>query len=450
MIGGRRERAAVLLGVLAAIPVSLALGQGGSPPATPASAPAPALSVPDASAPFVPFADAWPRRWGDDGAPRGHGVIVPRDVKATRLLLARVPGLVARPASADDVLDAEALKASVEGGAKADLRLEGPNGVVFEEVKGKRPRGIGTGPGSDAGPEPALVFVFVSGTPAAAEPGATPVIDMQRTWFVYYDPLNAGGGVHEEARRGVMIIPGIFGNPDPVIDRVVRRLRAEGYGVLRMLSPPSRFVESHAVAVDAANPAKAAQYLASTLGDRAAECAYACEAAWNYVEKRRPSLAGAAHAGIGMSGGAIVLPTVYARNPARYGAVILMAGGADCWLINERSNYSAHIGALRTMWPPGAPPGLREEADRAYLAASPLDPYHTAAALRGKRVLVLQGQTDMAVPAALGDLLWERLGRPERWSYPVGHEFLFAGLPDQLDRIVGWLGGDAGKTPDAR
>jgi fermentation-respiration switch protein FrsA (DUF1100 family) len=77
--------------------------------------------------------------------------------------------------------------------------------------------------------------------------------------------------------------------------------------------------------------------------------------------------------------------------------------------------------------------------DAAYLAAAPLDGYHTAKVLRDKPVLMLHGALDRAVPAVLGDLLWERLGRPERESMQVGHEMLFLSVAEKLTEISAWL-----------
>ena len=47
--------------------------------------------------------------------------------------------------------------------------------------------------------------------------------------------------------------------------------------------------------------------------------------------------------------------------------------------------------------------------------------------------------TDTAVPADTGELLWERLGKGERWVMPVGHELVFAALPVRMVAILDWL-----------
>src|SRR5690606_38269964 len=86
----------------------------------------------------------------------------------------------------------------------------------------------------------------------------------------------------------------------------------------------------------------------------------------------------------------------------------------------------------------GGAEGQRELRD-AYLACAPLDSYHTARFLRDIPTLLIHGSRDRAVPAAAGDLLWERAGRPTRWSRAMGHETLFIGLLGQVASVVNWI-----------
>ena len=59
--------------------------------------------------------------------------------------------------------------------------------------------------------------------------------------------------------------------------------------------------------------------------ERVAEGAYATKAALDYVHGLRPELVGKPVVLVGMSGGAMMLPTVYAYSPVSYGR-----GGVDC------------------------------------------------------------------------------------------------------------------------
>jgi fermentation-respiration switch protein FrsA (DUF1100 family) len=141
-----------------------------------------------------------------------------------------------------------------------------------------------------------------------------------------------------------------------------------------------------------------------------------------------------------MSGGAMILPTVVAREPDRYAAAVMIAGGANIMAILEDSNYKHMINAAEIRWNPEPPEGeAREKFDQLYLRHAHLDSYHTAERLRGKSMLMLHGTHDLAVPARLGDLLWERLGQPERWVEEAGHEDLFMRLPQKAGDIIEWL-----------
>jgi alpha-beta hydrolase superfamily lysophospholipase len=138
----------------------------------------------------------------------------------------------------------------------------------------------------------------------------------------------------------------------------------------------------------------------------------------------------------------MTLPTIVALQPDRYAAVIMVGGGADFWLMNQRSNYRDLIRAVKETWVGEKPSAeVLAKLDEFYLRHAALDSYHTAASLKGKPVLIIQGTSDRAVPAPLGNLLWERLGKPERWlEEGAGHEALFMNLPrDYYPRMMHWI-----------
>jgi len=406
--------------------------------------------------PFLSSERAWPRRHGDADSV-GHGVVVALDVKPTLLAMRQEFLPSSRRPAESDLADLAALLGATAAGSTVRAVPEGPNAIVFERVRKRARSGIGVGPGPDAGPFGGLVFKVVSGQEREPADGGPRRIELERTWFAWYDALDAEGSPRPEgATRAALVMPGLFGNPEPVIDRLVQHLRRRGYGVLRMLAQPSRFTQRAEFVIDVEDLGASAARIAAVLGDRTAECAYAVESAWEFVESERREIRGVTKVAIGMSGGAMTLPTVCARNPGRYGAAVMIGGTADFWLTNERSNYRAMVDAVRVRWSAEPTDRQRAELDREYLAASPLDSFHTAAVLRGRRVLMLQGTIDLAAPSALGDILWERCGRPERWTYPVGHELLFAGLPQEFERVTAWLdtatgpGGGAASAESAR
>jgi pimeloyl-ACP methyl ester carboxylesterase len=138
-----------------------------------------------------------------------------------------------------------------------------------------------------------------------------------------------------------------------------------------------------------------------------------------------------------MSGGAMALPTVVAREPGAYDGAVLIAGGVDFWRINVSSNYADWIGAVDVAWSPeGATDRMKDTFADAYRRRAPLDGVHTVAVLRDKPTLIIHGLFDKAVPAALGDEMWTLLGKPDRIELPVGHEVLFFMLEQQHPSIL--------------
>jgi hypothetical protein len=345
------------------------------------------------------------------------------------------------------------------------LMLEGFRSLTFRlgSTEEARDKGFGKGPAKAAGPDAAMVFRFVSGEESAVKPGA---VEIQRTWFAYYEPVRVQ--TPEDRRRArrasregqqvqaesppapigvIMLMPGLYGTPEPIFDAMTLKLRESGFGVLRMLAQPSRFTERVHIELDPNAVEGDAAKVATILTNRAAECAYAVEGAWKHLESARPELASLPRAIMGTSGGGMTLPVVYAREPERYSAAVLIGSAADLWLIARRSAYThdASSVAVTVKGVKGPAPEGSHGFDWAgfdglYLRHAALDPFHTAKSMQGRKVLMFQGETDRAVPAELADVLWERLGKPERWSYPTGHEGLIIELlPRETEKIIVWM-----------
>ncbi|MCP2732707.1 hypothetical protein, partial [Limnofasciculus baicalensis] len=145
--------------------------------------------------------------------------------------------------------------------------------------------------------------------------------------------------------------------------------------------------------------------------------------------------------------GAIARPRVVARGPARYKAAVLVGGAGHFWLTTENSTYADMIRAIHVEWT--TPPTLAQKRRmaEAYLRHAPLDGFHTAATLHGTPTLVIQANADSAVASVLGDVLWERLGKPERWIRAGEHLPLFISLMKDLPTINDWLNA---KVPSPR
>lgn len=274
-------------------------------------------------------------------------------------------------------------------------------------------------------------------------------VELQRTWFYYRGPIDKES--RSEPVGTIVLLPGMFGTPHMIVSGLEKYWRNQGYGVIRMRSHPSRFTQHEMLAVKKGQESLVARKAARLNDDRVAEGAYATKAALEYVHGLRPELADKPVVLVGMSGGAMMLPTVYAYSPDSYHGAVLIAGGADFLSIAIESNYKKWIDALVFDFKAGTQE-VRLNTDlgkptkeqlatlsSVYLEHSKLDAYHTAKELGDIPVLMLHATLDQAVPASSGQLLYERLGEPDRWSYPLGHELIFAGLPTQVTRIDRWI-----------
>lgn len=412
---GRLIASGVLAGVAVAAP---AWGEA-------ARGPDPAGNAADGGRAPAYLEPQWPGRLTENG---DRGLIVPLAGAPSqwqeRLLRSGPIGVRAS--------DVEDIAAVVPEAGRGDTVLEGRNALIFIQTDAElRPQ--------DAGAE---VFKFVSAR--ASEDGA-PMLE--RTWFGLYEP-------HGEVRRGViLLLPGMFGTPRPLVDAAVEQLRDSGWAVVRMLSHPSRFTERFEITVDSSDGVgDEAQRIADELGQRVAEAAYAASAALDEAARRHAWIAEAPHVALGMSGGAMILSSVIALEPDRYDAAVAIAGGADFLGILMHSNYAAWIGAAQVRFENGDGAERQRELRDAYLARAPLDSFHTAQFLHDIPTLMIHGTADRAVPAASGDLLWERAGEPERWSRDLGHETLFLRLAMRVGDVVNWINAatdpESGKAAD--
>lgn len=303
-----------------------------------------------------------------------------------------------------------------------DLSFESGGSFVIRPVEGEHAGAPG---------ELRQHLTFVS----AERDDASKEIRLQRTWFTFAEPESG------EPRGLAILMPGMFATPREVADRAERGLLLRGWAVLRMLSPPSR-MSGHitfTVPLDS-DRSEVIEAIALEMDTRVAECAYAVKAAADHVVRGSAALQHSPRVIIGMSGSGIALPTIVAFEPEKYAAAVIVAGGANAFSIARRSSYRDWIDAIGFGFTPREPMASElARLDAEYLQHSTLDAYHTAPAMRRVRTLMIHGSADTAVPADAGELLWERLGRGERWVMPVGHELVFAALPVRMVALLDWL-----------
>ena len=191
--------------------------------------------------------------------------------------------------------------------------------------------------------------------------------------------------------------------------------------------------------------------LARRIDNHLADRAYAMEALLAYVATHRPELLVGPRVIVGMSAGAIALPTVVARIGAVDAAVLIGGGENVAEIIAESSLFSQHIqlvdvrvnqgadGNKQIDFPPCANPRKRAEFVDAVRRKSKIDPSRAAAALAGIPVLMIHAKYDDIVPAAAGQSMYESLGRPERWQYHTGHIGLTLLIPWKINYLLDWL-----------
>lgn len=372
----------------------------------------------------------WPSRWAPRAdAPQPYLVLRESLLRPVKVIESRAWFGGADAHQAEDRADFELLAPGVAG-----LRFEPEGSNAYVVRLNDPPATIEPGQVPQARRDrPRLAFKVVSAQPRADD---AKTLVLERTSFVYLDPT---GGASRAPRAIVLIMPGMFGTPEPIIDQLQARLRSSGLAVLRMLAHPGRFTERFEHTINPENLDASAKVLADTFGTRTAEAAFAVQRAFAFVAEKVPGAGALPRIAIGMSGGGMILPTVVSREVEQYAGAIIIGGGCNFWGIAESSNYSRWIAATSVRWPSPPTDEQRRALHEKYLRVASMDSYHTAAKLRGRRVLLLQGASDQAVPAMYGDLLWERLGRPERRLSNAGHELLFMMLPTQWGEVLAWI-----------
>lgn len=215
-------------------------------------------------------------------------------------------------------------------------------------------------------------------------------------------------------------------------------LRRRGWAVLQVV--PGRIIVPylHETVDGKDRRVVSAEEVAATMDNYAADYAYAVEGVLSYLQQTQPELRQRPLVLTGYSAGALALPTIAARLDDRVDAAVLVGGGVNAIGILVNGSITNVVKTIRRAGDAHILPDLWALPD-AYLNYSKFDPYHTAPLLAGKPVLFLQGTMDRIIPRQYGDQLYERLNRPERWSYPVGHIPLFWLLPSQASRIADWI-----------
>jgi dienelactone hydrolase len=236
--------------------------------------------------------------------------------------------------------------------------------------------------------------------------------------------------------RGIVVHLASFGAPEQeahVIDALVER----GWLVVSSDFPwcayRPRTVELGA-STDVSSVVRA---FAQRMDARLAVWADAARAVVDYVERRRPDVSDNVVV-LGFSAGAIGGPVVAAHLGEHVRAEVFIGGGANVFSIARRSDLDA-LELRLTGSDPVSDPKVLEGMDAAYLQESRLDPWNVAGVTARVPALLVDARFDHVVPRDAATHLWERLGRPERWTVLGGHTILFWRLPHLASDIADWI-----------
>lgn len=231
--------------------------------------------------------------------------------------------------------------------------------------------------------------------------------------------------------------------------QVVENFRKKGWNVLVGLPPDSLYrTKIPAPTSEEGTLQNAAELIAEDMDRHYLEQARTTRLALDYLARTRPDWLTGKRVLMGTSAGTFGLPAEALMNPG-WDALIFVSGGTN--LLSLYESGSAGVFADSLDWISDArknPPKqvsrifTDEEYHEIYRRAAALTKYHAGALaplIRDQRLLIIAGTIDRIVPEAQALGLYEALGRPERWTAPLGHHLIALQLILEVDRIDRWI-----------
>lgn len=241
----------------------------------------------------------------------------------------------------------------------------------------------------------------------------------------------------EGPARGIAFV--FSGLDNGVRDASIRRcLLKHDWLVVHLESQASYVLLEQSMRGDEASLAALGRGFADASDRHCVNAALGAEAVLAELEDRNDDLASLPVCVIGLSAGTAVAPATAVRLGERTSATVLIGGGADFFTIAHESPVT------RRAW------GWRLDGERltreqirggsaAYLDAVEFDPYVLGPRFADAPVLVILGCHDSFVPIEQGRVLWDRMGRPDVWTFGGGHIALFFSLGRFASSIVDWI-----------
>lgn len=182
----------------------------------------------------------------------------------------------------------------------------------------------------------------------------------------------------------------------------------------------------------------AARGIAGVVDQTLAGLAYSVEREITRIAVEQPGVSRSPLVLVGFGLGAAAVPVIAARLADEPGAAVLVAGGANLFEVSQAR--PGHDFGIRLATPQSKLDQRRFDwVSELYLAESRLDPFHTSRFLLRMPVLQIHGRFDEVIPAWTGDLLFLRLGRPDRVSLLGDHEDVLDHAADEVEWIADWI-----------
>lgn len=231
--------------------------------------------------------------------------------------------------------------------------------------------------------------------------------------------------------------------------RLVNQLRKRGWHVLVALPPDSLYRSKlPAMTTDTFARHHAVQLLAEDMDRHYAEQAYSTRAALAYLRHSRPHWLHGKKVLIGTSAGTFGLPAEVLMNPD-WDSLVIISGGTNLLDAYEKGAAGVFRNTLNWVKDARQDPPARikniptdEQYHQLYRAASERTRLHsgnTASRIRDHRILMISGRFDRILPAEQVADYHLALGRPERWTYPVGHHLIAVKMAFEVGKLDRWL-----------
>ena len=231
----------------------------------------------------------------------------------------------------------------------------------------------------------------------------------------------------------------------------LKKMQRKGWNVVAILPTDSFYrLRLPVFQSQKEDPAAAARFLAEEMDRHYLAQAQALAKIRNYLEKERPGWLQNRQVLMGTSAGSFAIPACAALLPRNtFDRFVLLSPGAN--LLSTFASGAAKVlpntlnflNELRR----DPPIAIRRfptniEYNRWYQEAVRLTKYHPSALashLPPARTLFLNGTVDRVLPKEEIETIHTALGKPERWTYPLGHHLIAVNLLSQTKQIHRFL-----------